>query len=313
VDFEMEAGKPQAGFPEAPYGAPVAPVSARRFGPTFLLCLAVLLTAVVVVVAKPLTAAAASTRARAHAHAAAIRAAQKVAQVAPAVATSPNWSGYVVYAASVNDGSFNQVSASWTEPTVTCPRQGAWTLFWVGFDGWPASDRAVEQGGTSAQCTNGVPHYSAFYEMWPTMAVMPIFTVYPGDQIESSVVFSTQTQQFQITVTDSTPGHENSATEFESCPEGVTCERTSAEWVAESPAHFNTNKWFPLADYGTMDFTSATVTNAQGESGPISFPSQWEDSGIERVAGGAKALAKVSTLENSPMGSTFADTFQLRK
>jgi hypothetical protein len=59
------------------------------------------------------------------------------------------------------------------------PQTNAWTLFWVGFDGWPSSDASVEQGGTSARCVNGVAQYSAFYEMWPTAAVTPMFSVSP--------------------------------------------------------------------------------------------------------------------------------------
>jgi hypothetical protein len=134
-----------------------------RWGPTILLCAAVLLSAVLLVVAKPLTAGAASARTHAPRSSTPAQGTHQVSVVTPGVATSPNWSGYVAYATSVNDGSFNAVSASWTEPTVTCPKKDAWTLFWVGFDGWPASDRSVEQGGTSAQCFNGVPKYSAFY------------------------------------------------------------------------------------------------------------------------------------------------------
>ena len=78
---------------------------------------------------------------------------------------------------------FTEVSADWTQKPVTCPRNDAWTLFWVGFDGWPSTDASVEQGGTSARCVNGVPHYSAFYEMWPTHAVTTVFAVQPDDQI----------------------------------------------------------------------------------------------------------------------------------
>ena len=131
----------------------------------------------------------------------------------------------------------------------------AWTLFWVGFDGWPSDeppvDRSVEQGGTSAQCVNGVPHYSAFYEMCPPDAVQPMFPVSAGDQISADVVYSATTDQYLITVTDLTPGHSDTETEVESCPVGYACPRTSAEWIAESPSHFGTTTWFPLADYGT--------------------------------------------------------------
>lgn len=277
-----------------------------------LLVVAVLLAALVAVAAKPLTATAASTRSPGHSarphHDRAVGAVKAV-KVIPGVATSPNWSGYVAYP-SYGQVSFNQVSAEWTEPSVTCPKPDAWTLFWVGFDGWPKTDATVEQGGTSAQCIGGVPQYTAFYEMWPTMAVTTLFSVNAGDLISASVVYSPDTQQFLITVTDVTSGM--SQTKTETCAAGLTCSRTSAEWVAESPSHFGTKRWFPLADYGTMDFTEAQATNAYGITGPIS-DSHWVNSGIERIAGSSKALAKVSTLQTSGSGtSTFSDTWHRR-
>jgi len=280
--------------------------------PAVLVVVAVVLAGVVAVAAQPLTATAASTRTSAHAHHAVAHDGRgggpvKAVKIVPGVSTSPNWSGYVAYP-SFGGISFNQVSAEWTEPTVTCPRKDAWTLFWVGFDGWPKTDGTVEQGGTSAQCVGGVPQYSAFYEMWPTMAVTTLFSVNPGDQISASVVYSTDTEQFLITVTDMTTGA--TQTETETCAATLSCARTSAEWVAESPSHFGTKVWFPLADYGTMQFTGAQATNAYGVTGPIS-DAQWVNSGIERIAGSAGALAKVSTLQTSDSGttSTFSDTW----
>ncbi|HEY7947004.1 MAG TPA: G1 family glutamic endopeptidase [Acidimicrobiales bacterium] len=283
---------------------------------------AVILVGVVAVAARPLTATAASTRtttgtagtrtpghaAGAHRVGARTSGAVTAAKVTPGVATSPNWSGYVAYP-QFGEVSFNQVSAQWIEPAVTCPRSNAWTLFWVGFDGWPKTDGTVEQGGTSAQCVNGVPQYSAFYEMWPTMAVTSLFAVSPGDLISAAVVYSTDSGQFQITVSDITSGVSQTMTE--SCAAGLACARTSAEWVAESPSHFGTKVWFPLADYGTMDFTQAQATNALGDTGPIS-DTHWIDSGIERITGSAAALAKVSTLETSGTTSTFSDTWHRR-
>jgi hypothetical protein len=282
---------------------PGTPVRERGWAPTVILCVAVLLAAGGVVVARPLAAGASPGI---HGRSKAVRRAQTVSEVTSPIAVSPNWSGYVSSAPSVNDGSFNQVSAEWTEPRVTCPRKNAWTLFWVGFDGWPATDGTVEQGGTSARCLNGVAQYSAFYEMWPTQAVTTTFPINALDTIEASVAYSSSTGVFTITVTDVTTGA--SRTEYPTCP--TSCSRTSAEWIAESPSHFGTDSWFPLADYGTVRFTSATATNDQGASGPISFTPTWSASGIERRAGGAKPKAEVSALWNAGTTSTFSDTWQ---
>lgn len=292
----------------------------RGSAPIIVVCLVLLLVAVTVLVTKPLSAGASPTRGqvhtRAHRSTASGRSVPAVPATASGEATSPNWSGYVAYPSSqyisypssAYDGTFTQVSADWTQPSVKCPQANAWTLFWVGFDGWPSSDAWVEQGGTSARCVKGVAQYSAFYEMWPTGAVTPMFSVKPGDQIAADVVYTPTTNQFLITVTDVTSGQYQ--TEAESCASATGCPRTSAEWVAESPSHFGTNTWFPLADYGTMEFTSATVTNDQGVAGPISDSPQWVDSGIERNAGPTLPLGEAGPLQNS--GYVFRDTWKHR-
>jgi Peptidase A4 family len=300
---------------------PEIPGAERGWAPTIVLCLVLLLGAVAVLVAKPLSAGASPTRAHGRAHAHRSSGSGRNVQAVPTGttdgATSPNWSGYVAYpsaqylaspSSSAYDGTFTQVSADWIQPSVTCPQTNAWTLFWVGFDGWPSSDAWVEQGGTSARCVKGVPQYSAFYEMWPTGAVTPMFTVKPGDQISASVVYTATTNQFLITVTDVTSGQ--TQTEVESCASATGCPRTSVEWVAESPSFFGTNTWFPLADYGTIEFTSATATDNRGVAGPIADASQWVDSGIERNAGPTLPLGEAGPLQNS--GYVFRDTWKHR-
>jgi hypothetical protein len=217
------------------------------------------------------------------------------------VVTSPNWSGYVAAATASTGGGFDQVGAQWTEPRVSCTTPDAWTLFWVGFDGWPASDQSVEQGGTSAQCVGGVPRYRAFYEMWPSTAVTTLFPVAAGDEMTASVVYSPGSRLYLISVTDDSSGRTD--TESVPCPAGQVCGRQSAEWVAESPSHFGTDDFFPLARYGSVTFTSATATDESGDSGPVSDP-HWSASGIERVVDGT-AVATVSPLFDG--GGSFAD------
>jgi hypothetical protein len=279
--------------------------------------LAILLAATTVLVAKPLAASAAGrphshNHARALAHATAGHRLRRVPQVTPGDATSPNWSGYVAYSSAGTTG-FNDVSATWVQKAVTCPKSDAWTLFWVGFDGWPSNeptvDSSVEQGGTSARCVKGVAHYNAFYEMWPTHAAVTAFSVKPGDDIEANVVYSGS--QFLITVTDMSSKPVQTFHEAETCAANLNCPRTSAEWIAESPSHFGTNKWFPLANYGEIDFAHATATDAQGVSGPIE-DSQWVDSGIDRIAGTNQAFAKVTPLRNSGGASSFSDIWKRR-
>jgi len=51
-----------------------------------------------------------------------------------------------------------------TVPTVTCGAATSWETTWVGIDG--QTNATVEQAGTSDVCQDGVPYYSAFYELW---------------------------------------------------------------------------------------------------------------------------------------------------
>src|SRR5581483_355717 len=84
-----------------------------------------------------------------------------------------NWSGY----AATTSQPFVAVQSIYTQPNVTCTTPGAWTLFWVGFDGYLNNN--VEQAGTAAQCSSGTnpqPTYYAWWEMYPTntIQVMPL-------------------------------------------------------------------------------------------------------------------------------------------
>ena len=216
-------------------------------------------------------------------------------------ASSPNWSGYVDQA--VEGDAFDQVGAQWVEPAVTCTDSASWTLLWVGFDGWPSSDQSVEQGGTSARCVGGVAHYNAFYEMWPASAATMAFPVAAGDRMTASVVYSALTEQFLISVTDDTSGR--SVTESVPCPSGRSCARTSAEWVAESPSHFGTDRFFPPAPYRAVTFSAATVTDAAGHLGGIADP-QWTSAAVDRVAGTSGGGATVSPLHGG--GHSFSDS-----
>jgi len=67
--------------------------------------------------------------------------------------TSRNWDGYITYASS-HSTDFNSVTATWVQPTVTCDSANAWTVFWVGLDGW--WNNTVEQGGGPASLIGGV-------------------------------------------------------------------------------------------------------------------------------------------------------------
>jgi hypothetical protein len=175
---------------------------------------------------------------------------------------SLNWSGFAV----TSTKKFTYAQSRFVQPTLTCPGDHAneWSSNWVGLDGF--NNTTVEQDGTAAHCggaNNTTPVYKAWYEMFPAGSVN-VFTVSPGDTINTSVSFSNG--KFILTVSDLTSG--KSATHTAKC---ASCKRTSAEWIVERPELCTsaTNCFLAhLADFGTTSMSAkvrvAGVSAAQG-------------------------------------------------
>src|SRR5450755_285281 len=164
-----------------------------------------------------------------------------------ATAESTNWSGY---AATGGTGAYRSVSASWTEPTGTCPsrRSAQYSSFWVGLDGF--NSNSVEQTGTDVDCSGRTPHYYGWYEMFPAFPVNFPNTVRPGDQVSASVTFS-GTETYTLVLTDSTQGWTQTTVENET---GLA--RSSAEVITEAPS--SSSGVLPLADFGTVSYGSSS-------------------------------------------------------
>jgi hypothetical protein len=172
---------------------------------------------------------------------------------------STNWSGY---AASGGDGSFNSVSASWTQPTATCDDNGdEYAAFWVGLDGFNSD--SVEQTGTDSDCDAGTPDYYGWYEMYPADPVYFTNTVEPGDSMYASVTF-TGTDTYTLTLIDYTQNWTQTETEYES---GLA--NSSAEVITEAPSSYYGP--LPLADFGTVNFSGSS---ANGQSLDAQNPTQ---------------------------------------
>jgi hypothetical protein len=191
--------------------------------------------------------------------------------------TSTNWSGY----ADTLD-TFQSVSGSWTEPSVTCaPSSGgggllglggssastSYSSFWVGLDGDTSS--SVEQIGTSADCTSsGTPSYYAWYEMFPAgenaLSTMS-YKVDPGDTITGTVT-STSPDAFTLSLSDL-----QSNWKFSIPLSGNNLARSSAEWIAEAPSACSILfcSGLPLAHFTPVTFTNAGAENTVGSSGSI--------------------------------------------
>jgi Peptidase A4 family len=158
---------------------------------------------------------------------------------------SLNWSGY---AATGANGAFTSVSASWTQPTATCPSSAAqYSSFWAGLDGF--SSDSVEQTGTDSDCNGTTPVYYGWYEMFPAAPVVYSNRVEPGDHMSASVTFS-GTRTYTLVLTDSTRGWTRTVTKNE-----AGLDRSSAEVITEAPS--STTGVLPLADFGTVSYASA--------------------------------------------------------
>ena len=175
-------------------------------------------------------------------------------------ATSLNWAGYADV--SSTDGTFTNVSGSWTVPKLTCTKEDRITADWVGLDGF--SSATVEQDGTASQCFEGKSVYYSWYEMYPAGTIEVGTSVAAGDSISASVARSGSS--YTLKLTDSTHTA-NSFSKTASCSTS-TCLDTSAEWIAERPAYADTGI-VPESQFSTVKFSSASET-AAGKTSTIS-------------------------------------------
>jgi Peptidase A4 family len=168
--------------------------------------------------------------------------------------TSSNWSGY-----SAINGRYTSVSATWKQPAASCTSATTYSSFWVGLDGDGSS--TVEQTGTSADCSGGVPKYYAWYEMYPKFPVNLSLAVAPGDSMTGSVT-TDGGGHFTLTIRDATTGQSFTTTQHLN-----RAKLASAEVIAEAPS--GSGGVLPLTNFGTVGFSSSTVNGQPiGTFGP---------------------------------------------
>lgn len=167
---------------------------------------------------------------------------------------STNWSGYAL-----DGGTYNTVTTTWTQPSVDCSvTPNSYAAFWAGLDGYSSS--TVEQDGTLAECVaSGGRHsrtqtavYYGWYETYPNPMYQFGGTVTPGDVMTSTVTANNPTS-FTLTLADTTAGWSKTTTQTLKSPAALS----SAEVIAEAPS--SNRGVLPLADFGTMSFTSSSV------------------------------------------------------
>ena len=161
--------------------------------------------------------------------------------------TSTNWSGYAV-----TGGRYTSVSASWTEPSVTCSGATAYSSFWVGLDG--DTSGTVEQTGTDADCSGSTPQYYAWYEMYPKFPTNLRNPVQPGDHLTATVT-TDGNGRFTLTLSDTTRGWTNSTS-----ARLKSAKLASAEVIAEAPS--SSGGVLPLANFGAVSFSGAKANGA---------------------------------------------------
>ena len=225
---------------------------------------------------------------------------------------STNWGGYAVTGPV---GSVTYAVASWTVPTVTCAaKETSYAAFWVGIDGF--TSKTVEQTGTDSDCSNGTPHYYAWYEFYPKGSKdIGSVVVHPGDSILASITFNGGA--FTDSITDSTTG-----TSFQVTSTVPKAQETSAEFIIEAPTvcKLLKCKLAPLADFGTVGFgqdnTGVTTTlncaaTVSGVTGPIgSFGSAVQQITMIGQAASQPIKAQASALSSD--GTSFTDQWLLR-
>ncbi len=229
---------------------------------------------------------------------------------------SLNWAGYAVSGSPGAVRHFKHVTGSWVAPAVTCtPGSTTYSAFWVGLGGLAQPSNALEQTGTEADCdTNGVPHYSAWYELVPAGPVTVSLAITPGDAISAAV--SVKGHYVTLKLIDHT-----SAKIFTKRLHFSHPDTTSAEWIAEAPSTCGRGgscAALPLSDFGTVSFSGAAVRTIHSLTGSISS-AHWRAVAVAldeiarsdpgaRVFGPRSSVTAVPTvLQNG--GSAFAVTW----
>jgi Peptidase A4 family len=213
---------------------------------------------------------------------------------AESTSVTHGWAGYVV---SAGGASFEEVHGSWVQPRIVCNRPGSFAAFWLGLGGATTKSEALEQIGTSADCSErAVPSYSAWYQLFPARAVEVPFAVRPGDTLAASISVSGRIV---------TLGLRNLTTDASYRTDVWTRapEVDSAEWIVEAPSIcFTSCVQLPLADFGRVAFTD-TSTTVGTHSGTIA-DAGWSRRRLEMgLRGGRRAAVPTALLRD---GSSFA-------
>jgi Peptidase A4 family len=202
---------------------------------------------------------------------------------------STNWAGYAIHRAGV---SFRQVSATWIEPGASCvPGRPSYSAVWVGLGGYNPSSDSLEQTGTEIDCNAaGKVVSSAWFELVPAPSKIVSLPVDPGDAVRATV---TVTGHQVVIELDNLTRHRS----FQRTLHASTVDVSSAEWIVEAPSECVSQfacRALPLADFGSVSFSSATATARSGAVGTIANH-RWSRTRIDLIAGSQRLIVARNT------------------
>jgi peptidase A4-like protein len=212
----------------------------------------------------------------------------------PRATMTTGWAGYVVRTVT---RSFAEVAGSWVQPRVVCSRPGSSAAFWVGLGGASSDSMALEQVGTSADCSQrALVSYSAWYQLFPAPPVELPLMIRPGDTVAARVAVDASTVTIELR--DVSTGASFSTELRMRSPE-----TDSAEWIVEAPsACFTTCAQLPLAAFRRIIFADNSTTSG-AHSGSIGDPGWSKLRLTMRPHGGRSAAVPTSLSAN---GSSFS-------
>lgn len=174
---------------------------------------------------------------------------------------STNWAGAVL----VGTG-YQSVTGTFTVPTPKMPAGGSpdtkyEASAWVGIDG-STCKTAILQTGINFAVQGDTVSFQPWYEWWPDLShPFSDFVVNAGDQIKLTAEASS-TSAGSVTIQNLSTGEEVS--QSFSGETDLLCE-TNAEWIVEDFSRGG--KLVPFVDFGTVTFTEASATTAEGTVG----------------------------------------------
>ncbi len=181
------------------------------------------------------------------------------------------WAGYDAVAAAPSGGraaSFTRITGSWVAPAAVCSAgDPAQSSVWIGLGGalTTAAVFGPLQVGTDSDCGRAGPRYFAWYEAYPEPLQVVRLRISPGDSLAATVSLDAAGRP-TMTLSDETTHRQ--FTKLLRDVQVKPLATDSAEWIVEGPPRLEP----VLTDFGSVSFTDATATQADGagsHTGPV--------------------------------------------